>query len=132
MSISAHRCRMAWNDPMGWPNCSRTLAYSTLMSRLRRAAPSISAEAQTAARRIPVGRFLDQRGGQAGRAGRDGGQPLLLLRGAAAEHEAQAAQDHAREIRAGIRGAPQLLLHEAELHESESGAAVFLGERKAE
>src|SRR3990172_8781155 len=36
---------------MGWPNCSRTLAYSTLMSRQRRAAPSISADAQTAARR---------------------------------------------------------------------------------
>ena len=36
---------------MGWPNCSRTLTYSTLMSRQRRAAPSISAEAHTAARR---------------------------------------------------------------------------------
>ena len=35
----------------GWPNCSRTFAYPTAMSRQRRAAPSISAAAPTAARR---------------------------------------------------------------------------------
>ncbi len=25
-SISAHRCLMAWNEPIGFPNCSRTFA----------------------------------------------------------------------------------------------------------
>ena len=32
-SISAHRCLTAWKLPIGLPNCSRTLAYSTAVSQ---------------------------------------------------------------------------------------------------
>ena len=30
--MSAHLCLIAWNDPIGRPNCTRTLAYSTAIS----------------------------------------------------------------------------------------------------
>ena len=51
-SISAQRCLIAWNDPIGLPNCSRTLAYSTAVSRHQRATPEASAAASvTAVRR---------------------------------------------------------------------------------
>ncbi len=49
-SISAHRCLTAWNAPIGWPNCSRTLAWSTATVRHRRATPAASAAAKVAAR----------------------------------------------------------------------------------
>ena len=49
-SMSAHLCLMAWNEPMGRPNCTRTLAYSTDMSRQRWAPPTCSAARATAAR----------------------------------------------------------------------------------
>ena len=38
-SISAHRCLTAWKPPIGLPNCSRTFAYSTAVSRHQRASP---------------------------------------------------------------------------------------------
>ena len=47
---SASMCLTAWNDPMGLPNCTRSLAYSTVMDSTRSAAPSISALASVAAR----------------------------------------------------------------------------------
>ena len=51
-SISAHRCLIAWKPPICWPNCSRTLAYSTAVSRHQRATPEASAAANvTAVRR---------------------------------------------------------------------------------
>ena len=40
--MSAHLCLMAWNDPIGRPNCTRTLAYSTDMSSTFCAPPTIS------------------------------------------------------------------------------------------
>ena len=42
-SISAHRCLTAWKLPIGLPNCSRTLAYSTAVSRHQRVTPDASA-----------------------------------------------------------------------------------------
>ena len=51
-SISAHRCLIAWKLPILAPNCSRTPAYSTAVSRHHRATPEASAAARvTAARR---------------------------------------------------------------------------------
>src|SRR5262245_61692518 len=43
----AHLCWMAWKLPIGLPNCSRTLAYSTLISSTRWAPPHISAHSPT-------------------------------------------------------------------------------------
>ena len=42
-SISAQRCFTAWKPPIGFPNCSRTLAYSTAVCRHQRATPEASA-----------------------------------------------------------------------------------------
>ena len=47
---SASLCWMAWNDPMGTSNCLRSLAYSSVMSKSRRAVPTISAASATWAR----------------------------------------------------------------------------------
>ena len=33
--MSATRCLTAWNDPIGRPNCSRSLAYSVASSTVR-------------------------------------------------------------------------------------------------
>ena len=44
-SISAHRCLIAWKPPSFLPNCSRTPAYSTAVSRHQRATPDASAAA---------------------------------------------------------------------------------------
>src|SRR3954467_8939495 len=41
-SMSAHLCLMAWKDPIGRPNCTRTLAYSTDISSTFCAPPPIS------------------------------------------------------------------------------------------
>ena len=49
-SMSAQRCFTAWNDPIGRPNCTRSLAYSTAMSSARAAPPSRSAAAKVAPR----------------------------------------------------------------------------------
>src|SRR5205823_8034338 len=43
----AHLCWMAWKLPIGRPNCSRTLAYSTDISRTFCAPPHISAQSPT-------------------------------------------------------------------------------------
>ena len=40
--MSAHLCLMAWNEPIGRPNWTRTFAYSTDMSRTCWAPPTIS------------------------------------------------------------------------------------------
>ncbi|CAM5250455.1 hypothetical protein SMICM304S_04630 [Streptomyces microflavus] len=48
--MSAQRCLTAWNAPMGRPNCSRTAACATAVSRLRAAVPQASAARRTAAR----------------------------------------------------------------------------------
>ena len=42
-SMSAQRCFTAWKLPIGRPNCTRSLAYSTDRSSTRCAMPSISA-----------------------------------------------------------------------------------------
>ena len=42
--ISAHLCLMAWNWPMGLPNCSRILAYAAAVSVAQRATPMHSAD----------------------------------------------------------------------------------------
>ena len=42
-SISLHRCLIAWKLPIGAPNCSRTLAYSTAVRRHHSATPAASA-----------------------------------------------------------------------------------------
>src|SRR5262245_10920524 len=47
-AMSAQRCLIAWNVPMGLPNCRRTLAYSTDSSSVRSATPSASAAASVA------------------------------------------------------------------------------------
>ena len=49
-SISAHRCLIAWKEPIFWPNCSRTPAYSTAVSRHQRATPDASAAASVTTR----------------------------------------------------------------------------------
>ena len=40
--MSAHLCLIAWNEPIGRPNCTRTLAYSTDISSTFCAPPIIS------------------------------------------------------------------------------------------
>ena len=42
--ISAHLCLMAWNWPIGLPNCSRILAYAVAVSVAQRATPIASAD----------------------------------------------------------------------------------------
>ena len=42
--ISAHLCLMAWNWPIGRPNCSRILAYADAVSVAHRATPMHSAD----------------------------------------------------------------------------------------
>ncbi len=42
--ISAHLCLMAWNWPIGLPNCSRILAYCDAVSVAQRATPMASAD----------------------------------------------------------------------------------------
>ena len=42
--ISAHLCLMAWNWPIGLPNCSRILAYAVAVSVAQRATPMHSAD----------------------------------------------------------------------------------------
>ena len=49
-SMSAHLCLMAWNEPMGRPNCTRSLAYCTAVSSTFWAPPTCSAASATAAR----------------------------------------------------------------------------------
>lgn len=48
--MSAQRCFTAWKPPIGRPNCSRSLAYSTAVLRDHVAPPSISADTPTAER----------------------------------------------------------------------------------
>ena len=55
-SISAHRCLIAWKAPIFWPNCSRTPAYSTAVSRHHRAIPEASAAASVTTQRAAAGR----------------------------------------------------------------------------
>ncbi len=40
--MSTSLCLMAWNEPMGTPNCSRPLAYSSVMSKIVWQVPTIS------------------------------------------------------------------------------------------
>ena len=47
--MSAHLCLIAWNEPIGRPNCTRTFAYSTDISSTFCAPPIISFESATAA-----------------------------------------------------------------------------------
>ena len=42
--MPAHLCLMAWNCPIGRPNCSRILAYSVAVSVAHRATPTHSAD----------------------------------------------------------------------------------------
>ena len=60
-SISAHRCLTAWKAPIFWPNCSRTLAYSTAVSRHQRATPAASAAARVTVVRRTSSRRLGGR-----------------------------------------------------------------------
>ena len=47
--MSAILCLTAWNDPMGTPNCRRSLAWSRFNSRIRWHAPSVEAAVPTVA-----------------------------------------------------------------------------------
>src|ERR1700719_83327 len=47
-TISAAACLSAWNDPIGLPNCSRALEYSTAIASARSIPPSESAAIATA------------------------------------------------------------------------------------
>ena len=38
--MSANLCLIAWNEPIGTPNCSRSLAYSSVMSKICCAVPT--------------------------------------------------------------------------------------------
>ena len=49
-SMSAHRCLIPWNCPMGRPNCSRTFAYSAAVCSAQAAVPHASAANSTHAR----------------------------------------------------------------------------------
>ncbi|CFS26565.1 Uncharacterised protein [Mycobacterium tuberculosis] len=44
--ISAHLCLIAWNCPIGRPNCSRILAYADAVSVAHRATPTASADSR--------------------------------------------------------------------------------------
>ena len=47
--MSANLCLIAWNEPIGTPNCSRCLAYSSVMSKIVCAVPTISSARHTVA-----------------------------------------------------------------------------------
>ena len=47
-SIEAQRCLTAWKEPIGLPNCSRTVAYDAAVSRHQRASPAASAASSIA------------------------------------------------------------------------------------
>ncbi len=49
-SASARWCFTAWKDPMGLPNCDRSLAYSAAMATSRSATPTNTAPVLIAAR----------------------------------------------------------------------------------
>ena len=49
--MSAQRCLTAWNEPIGRPNCSRSLAYSVDCSAVAPAMPASSAATSTVPRR---------------------------------------------------------------------------------
>ncbi len=46
--MSAIRCFKAWNEPIGRPNCTRSLLYATVMSSARAASPACRAVTPTA------------------------------------------------------------------------------------
>ncbi len=72
--MSARACLIAWNWPIGRPNCTRTLAYSEAVSRHQRATPAPSAAAKTSARfaHLGGGDPGQQRVGREGDVGEDG------------------------------------------------------------
>ena len=45
--MSASLCWIAWKEPIGRSNCSRSFAYASDMSKIRRAVPTISAAIDT-------------------------------------------------------------------------------------
>ena len=47
--MSANLCLIAWNEPIGTPNCSRCFAYSSVMSKIVCAVPTISSASATVA-----------------------------------------------------------------------------------
>ena len=57
--MSTALCLTAWNDPIGTPNWWRSLAYSTVMSRIRWDAPTVGiahpSVASATARSMPTG-----------------------------------------------------------------------------
>src|SRR2546429_572584 len=126
----AHLCWMAWKLPIGRPNCSRTLAYSTDISRTfcaRARGPRLERDALRVQAR--AGLELRQRDAQLAR--RELREELLLLRRAAAREEGHAAQDHRREERAGQHDAAHLLEDDGQIDEVEARATVLLGEDEA-
>ena len=50
--MSANLCLIAWNEPIGTPNCSRCLAYSSVTSKIVCAVPTISSAVATVASSI--------------------------------------------------------------------------------
>src|SRR4029450_1680826 len=80
----------------------------------------------------PVERVPEQPRPRARLSRGDRGQPLLLLGGAAAQLDAEAAQHHAGEVRARVRRAAHLLQHERQLDQSQPGAALLLREGQAQ
>ena len=47
--MSANLCLIAWNEPIGTPNCSRCFAYSSVVSKIVCAVPTISSASATVA-----------------------------------------------------------------------------------
>src|SRR5882724_9254335 len=81
--------------------------------------------------RAPIERALHQRHRRPRAAAGDGGQPAVLLRGAAEAVDGHGRQ-HGRQIRRRARGAPELFLEDGRLHEAEGAAAGVLGQGQAE
>ena len=67
--MSASRCLTAWNEPIGRPNCSRSLAYGgreldggQRQAELQRGGEHRAVEHATAAATVGVGEQLARRG----------------------------------------------------------------------
>ena len=81
---------------------------------------------------IPVEMLLEESRRRARLSRGDGGEPPVLLRRAARELDAEAAQDHGGEEGPRVCRAAHLLEHDGELDQRKAGSALLLGEGEAE
>src|SRR5947207_3016426 len=103
--MSAHLCLMAWKLPMGRPNCTRTLAYSTDISSTFCAQPICSAA--------------------------QAWEELLLARVVTGVEQGVGGQGNRGEVRRAQQGAAHLLQHDGELDVAVARAAVLLRDGQA-